>query len=37
MKNKKAQMDELIRKIIWIVLFILLLVGVGFLLRKILG
>lgn len=37
MKNKKAQMDELMRKLIWIVLSILLLVGVGVLLRKILG
>jgi hypothetical protein len=36
MKNKKAVIDELIKHLIWVVLFIILLVGVGFLLRKIL-
>ena len=36
-KNKKAQMmDELMENLPWIILFIILLVGVGFLLRKIL-
>jgi len=37
MKNKKAQMDEFMKNLLWIILFIILLVGVGFLLKKILG
>jgi hypothetical protein len=36
MKNKKAAISELIRNLILVVLFIVLLVGVGLLLRKIL-
>jgi len=37
MKNKKAVLDELMKNIIWVILFVILLIGVGFLLRKILA
>ncbi len=36
MKNKKAIMEGLLGKIIWIVLFALLLLGLGFLLVRLL-
>jgi len=37
MKNKKAVMDEFMQNLLLIILFIILLVGVGFLLKKILA
>jgi len=37
MKNKKAVMDELIKKLVLIILFLILLFGVYFLLKKVTG
>ena len=36
-QNKKAEIDELMKNLLWGVLFIILLVGVGFLLKKLLA
>ncbi len=36
MKNKKAVMDELMKYLLWVILFVILLVGVGILLKKLL-
>jgi len=37
MKNKKAQIDEVIKKLAWVVLFVILLIGLGFLLKKLIS
>lgn len=36
-KNKRAQLEALIEKLPWIILFIILFIGLGILLRKILA